>query len=390
MMSATARTTCTALTARTTRRRTRAAILALVVLAFALVFASTALAEKKIALSSGSFAFEVSPGQTGDGEIVVINDGDEPIKVLVYVADVEIDEAGEQSYPLPSRDGASLLTSPASWIRVYMPADSKSVGNTPYLELDVGERIPVKFDFSPPANATPGDHNVVMFFEMFDFAPDSGGTATQVTGRIGARIQMRVLGEYIEKLEVRPFEVPAFKVGTVVPYRFTLRNEGNVNERVTGTVTLLDRNEREIASAEVASDTPVYARAQLEFEGSVESVTGLFGRHIVELRLVYPPIDGTTPVEVVEQREVWMVPVWALIAAGVLVFVLAVWGAKRLVTGGRTRGHAVTTTATRTAAEADGGMPIRPSRPADRPDPDERRRLREQRARERDSARDAP
>ena len=42
--------------------------------------------------------FELDPGEQGDGEVVVINDGDEPIKVLVYTADQDIDEAGNITY----------------------------------------------------------------------------------------------------------------------------------------------------------------------------------------------------------------------------------------------------------------------------------------------------
>lgn len=295
------------------------------VLCAGLIAPATATAEKTLALSSGSFAFEIDPGQTGSGEIVVINDGDEDIKVLVYVADVEINDKGEQSFPLPERQGANLLSSPATWMRVYMPEDSKAVGNTPYVELTPGQRVPVRFDFSPPRDATPGDHNVIMFFEMFDFLPESAGSASQVSGRIGARVQLRVKGQFIEKIDIRPFEVPAFQVGTAVPYKFTINNTGNVNERLSGTVALLDRNEREVVSAEVASDTPVYARANLEVSGEVTSVASVFGPHTLEVRLQYMEQGATSPTEVVESRTVWMIPLWMLIALAVVLFGTSIW-----------------------------------------------------------------
>ena len=228
----------------------RVKVLAPIVLGLALLLpVSSAVATKTIALSSGTFAFEVAAGETGTGEIVVINDGDEPIKVLVYVADVVIDEKGNQTYPPPERQGAELLTTPASWFRIFMPADSKSVGNTPYLELDPAERVTVKFDFSPPAGTAPGDHNTMIFFEMFDFAQESGGSSAQITGRLGARVALRVEGELVEKMEVRPFEVPAVRMGTLIPYSFTVANGGNTNKPIVATVTLLDRNEKEIASS---------------------------------------------------------------------------------------------------------------------------------------------
>lgn len=307
------------------RLRRTLALLACMVVVLALQSPGSALAVKTIALSSGSFSFEIDPAMTGSGEVEVINDGDEDIKVLVYVADVEIDEKGEQSFPLPSREGANIFSSSATWMRVYMPADSKAVGNTPYLELAPGQRIPVKFDFSPPRDATPGDHNVVMFFEMFDFLPESAGSASQVSGRIGARVQLRVKGQFVERLEVRPFEVPAFVIGNVIPYKFSINNEGNVNERTAGTITLLDRNERELVSAEVASDTPVYAGASLEISGEMTTVASALGPQTVEMRLQYFEQGATSPTEVVVTRTVWMVPLWLLIALAVGLFAFVIW-----------------------------------------------------------------
>ncbi|MDP2233815.1 MAG: hypothetical protein Q8K89_09280 [Actinomycetota bacterium] len=307
------------------RLRRTLVLLLCVVLVLGLQSPGTALAVKTIALSSGSFSFEIDPAMTGSGEVEVINDGDEDIKVLVYVADVEINDKGEQSFPLPSREGASIFSSSATWMRVYMPADSKAVGNTPYLELAPEQRVLVKFDFSPPRDATPGDHNVVMFFEMFDFLPESAGSASQVSGRIGARVQLRVKGQFVERLEVRPFEVPSFVIGNVIPYKFSINNEGNVNERTAGTIALLDRNERELVSAEVASDTPVYAGASLEISGEMTTVASALGPQTVEMRLQYFEQGATSPTEVVTTRTVWMVPLWLLIALAVALFALVIW-----------------------------------------------------------------
>lgn len=303
----------------------RLVVLLSIAFAISLSVPSTALAVKTLALSSGSFAFEIAPAETGSGEVVVINDGDEDIKVLVYVADVQIDEAGEQTYVLPERQGAAMMSSPATWMRVYMPEDSKAVGNTPYLELKPGQRVPVKFDFSPPRNATPGDHNVIMFFEMFDFLPESAGSVSQVSGRIGARIQLRVTGEYVENVEIRPFEVPAFQIGTAVPYKFTINNTGNVNQRLTGMISLLDRNQAEVIASDIASDTPVYAGSSLEVSGEVTSVASVLGPHTVEVRLQYLEQGATSPTEVVATRTVWMIPMWFILVLGGLVLALVAW-----------------------------------------------------------------
>jgi hypothetical protein len=294
-----------------------AAILALAVLLAALP--GTAYAKKTIGLSSGSFEFSVNPGETGQGEVTVMNDGDEPLKALVYVADMQIDSAGEVIYVTPQREGAALLTTPATWFRIYMPADSKSVGNTPYVELDPGERLPIQFEFSPPAGTAPGDHNAVIFFEMFELTSGAEGSSAQVTGRLGTRIALRVNGQLVEKLSVRPFEVPMIQLGRKVPYKFTLNNEGNVNERVMVTASVLDSDEREISSSEVSTDTILFAGSGRQFAGEVTLPSQRIGPHTVEVRTTFLKVGDQVETEVVERRTVWLLPLWLVVFAGFVV-----------------------------------------------------------------------
>jgi hypothetical protein len=303
----------------------------LVVALLALGVPSAAFAERTIGLSSGSFAFEVDPGESGEGEVIVMNDGDEPLKALVYVSDVQVDDAGNQTFVQPQRQGASILTTPASWFRVFMPADSKAVGNTPYLELDVGERIPIKFEFSPPQGTASGDHNIVIFFEMFELTQGSEGAAAQVSGRLGARVALRVTGPVVENLTIRPFEVPGFRVGNVVPFTFTVNNAGNTNKRVDVSAALLDRSERSIVASVVASDTAVYADARYRFEGALDTGVGRLGPHTLEVRVRYFAEGATTPSELIEQRTVWLVPMWLVILLALLMlYALGYWMARWL------------------------------------------------------------
>lgn len=289
----------------------------------------SAMAERTIALSSGAFAFEVEPGDSGEGEVIVMNDGDEPLKALVYITDVQVDETGKQSFVQPQRQGASILTTPASWFRIFMPADSKAVGNTPYLELDVGERIPIQFAFSPPQGVPSGDHNVVIFFEMFELADSSEGAAALVSGRLGTRVALRVTGEVVENMSVRPFDVPGFRIGNMVPFSFTVNNAGNTNKRVAVTADLLDRSERSVVASVVASDTAVLADSRYRFEGALNTGAGRLGPHAFELKVLYFLEGAASPTELVEQRTVWLVPMWLLLLLVFIAFDLLVWAAVR-------------------------------------------------------------
>ena len=276
-------------------------------------------AARTIALSSGTFEFTVDPGQTGSGEVTVMNDGDEPLKALVYVADVEVDDTGEQTFVAPQREGVAMLTTPASWFRVYMPADSKALGNTPYIELDPGERIPIKFEFVPPKGTAPGDHNTVIFFEMFDLPDGSDGSAAMVAGRLGARVAVRVTGQVVEKMTMRPFVVPGFVIGGDVPFTFTVNNDGNLNKRVEVTASLLDRNEQVVTDAAVATDTAIFANSRRQFTGTLAAPGGRLGPHTVEVVAEYLQDGAQVPSQLVEERTVWLVPLWLVALVGFLV-----------------------------------------------------------------------
>jgi len=300
-------------------RRMRGIAVLLVALLFALGAPATAYAEKTIGLSSGTFEFTVEPGQNGEGEVVVSNDGDEPLKALVYVSDLTVSETGEQTFTTPDRQNATSQATPATWFRIYMPADSKAVGNTPYLELEPGEKIPIAFEFAPPGGTAPGDHNVVIFFEMFEFAGETEGAGAQVSGRLGTRVALRVNGQVVEKLTIRPFEVPGFVIGREVPFRFVVKNEGNLNKRVEVTAAVLSRSQTAVVQSVVATDTTIFPGSGREFTGSLVTGGSGIGPHTVEVKVTYLQDGAQFPSELVETRSVWLIPLWLVVLVGFIV-----------------------------------------------------------------------
>lgn len=311
-----------------------AALLAAVLV---LAVPATAHAEKTIGLSSGTFEFTVEPGQNGTGEVIVSNDGDEPLKALVYVSDLKVSETGEQTFTTPDRQNVTSLLTPATWFRIYMPADSKSVGNTPYLELEPGEKIPIAFEFSPPPGTAPGDHNTVIFFEMFEFAGETEGTGAQVSGRLGTRVALRVNGEVVEKLTVRPFEVPGFVIGREVPFRFVVKNEGNLNKRIEVTAAVLSRSQTAVAQSVVATDTTIFPDSGREFTGSLVTGGSGLGPHTVEVRVEYFQDGAQLPSELIETRSVWLIPLWLVVLAGFIVVYTLGYLVYRLMRGRKPR-----------------------------------------------------
>jgi hypothetical protein len=288
-----------------------------------------AMAERAMSLSASKFDFTAMPGQDGAGSVAVINEGDEAITVRVYAADQLIAADGTASYVVPSID-ANQLSSPASWVTFELPEDAKSTGNIPYVVIEPGKRVPVRFEVAVPESATPGDRQAVLFFEMFSPQGPEGGTA-RVNARLGARIQTRVDGELIEKLDVRPFTLPAFVIGSLPPYSFTVRNDGNIDQRVSARLLVLDRSENEKTAAEVLTDTPVYASTNFSKKGVLELPKSSIGRVHVRLLLSYTGDSGVAK-SVEKDRTLWAMPLWLVVAVGVLLALLVltgVWAASR-------------------------------------------------------------
>jgi hypothetical protein len=287
---------------------------------------SSAFATRTLGLSAGSFRFDVQAGQPGTGVVVVMNDGTEPMSVMVYASDQSVDDKGNITYKTPTRADLSSLNLPSAWTTIKMPANSKSLGNIPYLELKPGQRVPVKFTVNVPAGVVPGDHNVVLFFESFVVPKPGQGAQSNVSGRLGARVTMRVAGEFVRKLEVHPFNVPAYVIGGIVPWEFVVHNTGNLDQRVGARVLLMDRNENELAQQQAIDGNTIFAGTAKEATGTLQASTSAVGPHTV--RLDVSPVDEQGKATsagadtITQTRQVWLIPYWLIATVVVLILIL--------------------------------------------------------------------
>ncbi len=303
------------------------AVLALAITALT-IQPPVARAARSLGLSSGTFRFDVEQGSVVNGKVIVSNDGDEPLKVMVYSSDQKVDDKGNVTYVAPTRADLSSLSNPSTWIRVTMPKDSKSLGNVPYMELQPGDKVPVKFSLAVPDGIPSGDHNLLLFFESFDLPKGGQVTQSVISGRLGARITLRLKGDLVERLEVRPFTVPAIVFDGRVPYSFLVRNTGNVNLRVGARALLLDRSGNEIDSQLPIDGRIVFAKSNYEATGTAVAGSNSIGPY--KLRIDVTPVgeDGQAVKAgkdtITEIRDVWLVPLWLIIALGALVLMIVV------------------------------------------------------------------
>lgn len=301
----------------------------LVAVAFLFGIVSSAMAEKTIALSTGTIELSLAPGTTASDTIAVANNGDEPFKAFVYASDVVYDDKGVPSYVRPTGAQGEFLKSPASWLTLHMPAKTQVIANTPYIELAPGEEMLVDFDMVVPQGAAPGDHSAIVFFEMFDNGATTG-TTSKVSGRLGARIIVRVAGDVVDRMDLAPYSVRGFVIGDAVPYSFTVANEGNVDKRYVPSMIVLDSSEAEVQRTKLEENPVAYAGDTRQYSGSVKLDKPLFGRYTMRAEIAYDKETGSAPgatvPEVLEKdRAFWVFPLWFVIAVILIVALPVLW-----------------------------------------------------------------
>lgn len=300
---------------------------------FVLGSISSAFAEKTIALSTGTIELALAAGSSASNTIAVANNGDEPFKAMVYASDVIYDEAGVPTYVKPTGASGEILKSPASWLTLRMPAETQVIANTPYVELAPGQEMLVDFDMVVPAGVAPGDYSAIVFFEMFD-TDATTGTTSRISGRIGARIVVRVAGDVVDRLDLAPFWVRGLVIGDAVPYSFTLSNDGNIDKRYVPSLVVLDSSEAEIQRLQLEENAVVYADNVREYSGSLALDKPLFGKYTMRAEIGYDRETGTAPgatvAEVLKKdRTFWVFPLWFVILVILVISLPVLWLAWR-------------------------------------------------------------
>jgi hypothetical protein len=290
---------------------------------------TAAFAKRTIGISTPSFQFNVPAGGSGKGDIVIINDGDETMTVLIYTANQKVDAKGNIQFDVPNRDTQDILGSPAMWIRLALPKLTRTIGNTSYIDMKPGDRVPVGFEFTVPADAPAGDHPAVIFFEMVDLNKNKTGSVSQVSGRVGSRLRIRVQGQVNENVEVSPFSARQFVIGDMIPYVFTIRNRGNIDQFMTGTMTILDSNDAEKYRAQVLTESTVFAATDKEVSGTLRSDNVWLGRYVLRLDASYPrtgKVSGSQDLQhIIKERTLWVAPLWLVVIAIVVIGLLVLW-----------------------------------------------------------------
>lgn len=173
----------------------------------------------------------LAPGQVARGTIEVDNQAKEPLQLDVYVQDWEYIEGGSGD-KLFSAPGSSPWSA-SSWISFYpqklaLPAQGKGV---------------IEYTIRVPADATPGGHYSVMFFEsvLGKTPQDKQGVSVQYTGRLGSLFEVQITGTVERAGEITNVTIGEFAEDRPLTLGYTFLNKGNIAIRPKAFFNITDQ-----------------------------------------------------------------------------------------------------------------------------------------------------
>jgi hypothetical protein len=173
--------------------------------------------------SSPMVELRTTPGSSDNGHVTLKNTGSDSVQLKIYVQDYSLED-GEVIYSDPDPD--KPFTS-AAWFKL---SDSEAL-------LAPGGYIDLSYTLNTPANASPGAHWAVIFFETVQVNKQkvNGGV------RIGATVINTVEGEFVYKANVLSSSIGKW-AKRQIPYSFLVENKGNMLLKVKPLLTVTSWN----------------------------------------------------------------------------------------------------------------------------------------------------
>jgi hypothetical protein len=256
------------------------------------------------------FHLSLLPGAATDVAAIVSNSTDQPVTLLTYPVDGQSNPQG--SFSFASKTDAA--TGVGAWVRL----------DAAQITVPANSELRVPFRLSVPANTPPGDYVGGVVIQSPPVEGETsivgGDTAVRVDviQRQGVRIYLNVAGAAVKSLELG--ELSWRQTADGVTFTLPLRNTGNTILYPTGTVDL---------ASWMGGDT------ELDFDPPESILPGeRFDLQARQDRV--PPIQAGTATAIISseagtdlaQTNVIYAP-WTLLGIGLLLFVIAIYGASR-------------------------------------------------------------
>lgn len=191
-------------------------IIGLVAVGF--VFSAGAVkADGGMQISPVTFNFDIKPGESDKGQIILKNLNTTAIN---YSIDVELfnkvsDEGAPSFAQTVPQEGITTLT---DWI-TFSPKDGA---------IDPQKEATIDFTIAIPAGAEPGGHYAAIFAKQLNKTPD-GKTQLGVTTRVGSLILVSVPGDVAKTVSLKDFLISKFIWKGPVSMSAKAENTGSVH-----------------------------------------------------------------------------------------------------------------------------------------------------------------
>lgn len=286
-------------------------------------FTATVQAADTVGISPVIIEKVIQPGTTYEDEVTVFNSSETPVKIGNSVADFYYDNVGqirfveEEQAPISS---ASLK----EWLSI----------ETDEFSLGVGEikKVPVKV--TVPADAEPGGHYGVLFFNSVP----TENSMVNVSGRVGTLVLVEVPGDVNKSAELTGFDIGdrvkvnnqdtlsprSFYENGPMTFAFSVKNKGNVHFTPEGTIIIKNMFGRVVArvSAQPENASAKYRSfpgVEREFLRDWEDTGFLMGRYTAHLEMR----DGSGAMLTIPDVSFTVFP-WKFVIAGILMLLVLI------------------------------------------------------------------
>ena len=229
------------------------------------------------------FTHHLEPGDEVIDEALVINDGDLPIHLQIYVAEAMTAINGGTAFGHRNYNSNGV----AGWVSI-------DVGEVP---LQPGETQIVPFTITVPTDASPGDHVAGLLVEQAPTGNETDGGATaeepqfavQVVQRVGVAVVIDVPGDRVAQLAITDLRLGQQLDGGAV-FEVAVHSTGNVMVNGHGTLTVTDPQGNELAEIPFDMDTVLAGDTTFFYIDHPVQLTD--GNYLLDARVEYRALRG--------------------------------------------------------------------------------------------------
>lgn len=200
------------------------AIFSLLVFSF---FPSAKAANSGIQISPTTYNYEIKPGESQTGKILLKNLNPTPLNYLMEVESFsQVSEDGAPSFEIDNNSGCTPPL--ADWF--FFGSEEKG-------QIQTGKDREIPFTVSVPKDAEPGGHYAAVFGRELKDVPE-GQSQMGITSRVGTLILISVPGDVKTEAEITEFKAPKYVFSGPIDFSMKVKNSGTVHYDSIGSVAI--------------------------------------------------------------------------------------------------------------------------------------------------------